>query len=569
MREHRPMTLTLFLLSALLSTLFCAALPAGTDNAVATSAAEDGDGSGDHIAWWRAARFGLFVHWGPVSLKGTEIGWSRHGERRGRSPAKGGIPAAEYDGLYRTFNPKKFDADAWVRIAREAGMKYLVFTTKHHDGFVNFDSKLTDYKITSSESPFGRDIVAELSEACRRGGLRLGFYYSQPDWHHADYRKETHDRYITYLHGQVEELLTGYGKIDIFWFDGLGTKPEYWDAAALLGKMRRLQPHLVINNRCGLPADFDTPEQRIGAFRNDRPWETCMTICRQWAWKPDDIMKPLDECIRTMVRVVGGDGNFLFNVGPMPDGRIEPRQAARLREMGEWLEKYGESIYGTRGGPFTPGSWGVSTHCGEKIYVHVLHWGEEDILLPPIDRKVLAVSLLTGGEAGLTQTEKGIRLTVPAEYRRPIDTIIRLDLDGPAAGIPPVSMERLSLAFKGKGRASNVFKGKKEYGPDKAFDGDGNSRWATDFNTSAAWLEVDLGTPRRFSHAVILEAYGGRVKGYQLQRFSEGEWKTFFRGEGIGDRADLRFAPVTARRVRLDILEATEGPTIREFLLFE
>ena len=209
-------------------------------------------------------------------------------------------------------------------------------------------------------------------DACHRGGIEWGVYYSQPDWYHPDYRAENHDRYIEFLHGQMRELLTDYGKVSMIFFDGLGGKAVDWDAPRLIRMCRRLQPHVVINNRAGLPADYDTPEQRIGKMQTDRPWETCMTICRQWAWKPNDRMKSRKECLQTLIRVVGGDGNLLFNVGPMPDGRIEPRQVERLKEMGQWLKRYGLTIFDTRGGPFVPGPWGASTYRGRTVFVHLL-----------------------------------------------------------------------------------------------------------------------------------------------------------------------------------------------------
>lgn len=390
--------------------------------------------SEEDMQWWREARFGLFIHWGPVSLKGTEIGWSRGGERRGwRSGGKGAIPAEVYDNLYRQFNPVKFNADEWVQTAKDAGMKYLVFTTKHHDGFVNFDSKLTDYKVTSPQSPFRRDIVAELANACHNSGLRLGFYYSQPDWHHPDYHTENHARYIKYLHGQLDELCSNYGRVDIIWFDGLGGRAKDWDAENLFKLVRRRQPNVIINNRCGLRGDFGTPEQKVGAFQPHWPWETCMTLGTQWAWKPNDNIKSLQQCIQTLVRVAGGDGNFLFNVGPMPDGRIEPRQVRRLRQMGRWLKKYGESIYATRGGPFKPGDWGASTHKGNRIYVHIMKWDGDSIKLPAISKSIVKNSVLTGGKARVKQTEWGIEISVPADYRKNIDTIVVLELDGPAS----------------------------------------------------------------------------------------------------------------------------------------
>jgi alpha-L-fucosidase len=388
------------------------------------------------IQQWREMKFGLFIHWGPVSLKGTEIGWSRGGERRGRKDkSTGSIPVEIYDNLYKQFNPVKFDADEWIQTAKDAGMKYLVFTSKHHDGFSMFDSQLTDYKITNS--PFKRDVVKELADACHKAGLKLGYYYSPPDWYHPDYRTENHPRYIKFLHGQLKEICSNYGKIDIIWFDGLGGKAEDWDSESLFRKIRRLQPHVIINNRAGLPADHDTPEQRIGRFQNDRPWETCMTICRQWAWKPNDQMKSLKQCIDTLVRVVGGDGNLLFNVGPMPDGLIEPRQVTRLKEMGNWLRQYGRSIYATRGGPFKPGDWGASTYKGNTIYIHVLNWDGDTLTLPPIPKKIITSSVMTGGSAIVRQTALAVEISVPEAYRKELDTIIVLQLDGPASDITP------------------------------------------------------------------------------------------------------------------------------------
>ncbi|KPL05700.1 hypothetical protein AMJ85_11135 [candidate division BRC1 bacterium SM23_51] len=407
----------------------------------AEAPAADAQATAERMAWWREAKFGLFVHWGPVSLTGGEIGWSRGGERRGRKDKHTGqTPVEIYDNLYKKFNPTEFDAKEWIAIAKAAGMKYLVFTSKHHDGFSMFDSKLTDYKITNS--PFKRDVVAELADACHEAGIRLGFYYSPPDWYHRDYRTENHDRYIKFLHGQIRELMTNYGRVDIMWFDGLGGSAKDWDSENLFKIIRRLQPHIIINNRAGLPGDHDTPEQRIGRFQTDRAWESCITICRQWAWKPDDQMKSFKECIHTLVRVVGGDGNLLFNVGPMPTGEIEPRQVARLKEMGAWLKKYGESIYGTRGGPFRTGPWGASTYRGNTIYVHILNWDEETIMLPPIEKKIVSSSVLTGGTADVKQSDQAIEISVAAADRDPVDTIVVLQLDGSVAEANPENRRR-------------------------------------------------------------------------------------------------------------------------------
>ena len=522
----------------------------------------------DDLAWWREARFGLFIHWGPVSLKGTEIGWSRGGERRGRS-GRGPIPAEEYDTLYKAFNPTKFNAEEWVAIAKAAGMKYLVFTTKHHDGFSMFDSRLTDYTI--AHSPFKRDVVAELAKACHEGGLRLGFYYSPPDWHHPDYRTANHARYIEFLHGQLRELCTNYGKVDIIWFDGLGGKAADWDSPNLVKMIRGLQPRVLINNRAGLPGDFDTPEQRVGTFQIDRPWETCMTICRQWAWKPDDAMKSLKQCLDTLIRCAGGDGNLLFNVGPMPTGEIEPRQVARLKEMGAWLHEYGESIYATRGGPFRPGPWGASTHRGDTIYLHILQWTGDSVRLPPIEKKIVGHRVLTGGTAEVRQTAEAVEVSVPQLRRQELDTLVALRLDGPAADIQVGALRSGSVATGKKAAASNVYRNMKQHGPEKALDDDPGTRWATDAGTREAWIEVDLSDTVTIGRTMIDECveWGQRVRRFELQYKDGDAWKTLLEGPRIGRHYTKQFPPVRARYVRLNILEATDGPTLWEFQLFE
>jgi alpha-L-fucosidase len=438
---------------------FCSLpIAAGLPLRAQSTTADDPGAPRAAIERWKDLRFGMFIHWGPVSLVGTEIGWSRGGERRGRKETKTGeIPVEVYDNLYKKFNPVKFDPDQWVQLAKDSGMKYMVFTSRHHDGFSNFDSKFTDYKITSPESPYRKDIVKQLADACHRGGLLWGTYYSQPDWHHPDYRNgEAHARFIEYVHAQVRELLTNYGKVSMWFFDGLGGKAEDWDAVRLIRMMRQLQPDLVINNRAGIPADYDTPEQRIGTFQNTRPWETCATVGRQWAYKPDDTLRPIEECLGGLVSCAIGDGNLLFNVGPRPDGLIEESHAARLREMGGFMRKYGETIYATRGGPFIAPDekmrpakgrgfalpqgnwWGGSTHKGNAIYLHVLRWPSDTIALPAIPRRIIRHSLLTGGKAVLKQKESGIEMSVPPAQRDPVDTIVKLELDGPSSSIPAI-----------------------------------------------------------------------------------------------------------------------------------
>ena len=530
---------------------------------------------------WRQMKFGLFIHWGPVSLKGTEIGWSRGDQ----------VPVEQYDQLYKQFNPTLFDADTWVNVAKDAGMKYLVITSKHHDGFCIWPSKFTDYHI--GNTPFGRDVLKELSDACRRHGLWFCTYHSICDWYHPDYplgspggqskkANPNMPRYYEYLKNQTREIIENYGPLGIMWFDGEWEEPwtlEYGNE--LYAYLKGIQPNLIINNRVSKgrqgmegttqqvhqnAGDYDTPEQRIGTFQTGRPWETCMTICQQWAWKPNDELKSLKQCIDTLVMVVGGDGNLLFNVGPMPDGLIEPRQVERLKEMGDWLKEYGQGIYATRGGPFRTGPWGASTHKDNTIYVHILSWPGEKLSLPPIPKKIIASSVLTGGTATVMQTEESIEISVPKAYRRELDTIIKLELDGPAGEITPLSLPSASLAYRKKVRASNVYQNNSQHGPDKSVDDDPATRWATDFGVKQAWLEVDMGKPMTFNRVKISEEYE-RVREFELQYKDDGQWKTFAHGTKIGPDYVKDFEPVTAGQVRLNILDATDGPTIWEFQL--
>jgi alpha-L-fucosidase len=400
------------------------------------------------LDWWQEARFGMFIHWGPVSLKGTEIGWSRGRE----------VPAEEYDRLYNSFNPKKFSAVEWVQIAKDAGMKYIVLTSKHHDGFCLWDTKTTDYNIMNT--PFGRDVVKELADECKKQGIIFCTYYSILDWYQPDYNDfgaqggpgyklpegETPgmDRYNDYLKTHMQELIQNYGPLGIMWYDGEWEAPWTHEMGLeLYDYVRRLQDDIIINNRVDkgrkgmegitltdkdYAGDYDTPEQEVGKYQTDRPWETCMTIAQQWAWKPDDKLKSFEECIRILVETVGGDGNLLLNVGPMPNGQIEARQAERLKEIGDWLDKNGESIYGTRGGPYKPGTWGVSTSKGNKIYLHVLDAKKKKLKLDVLDEKVIKCRVLDGGEVAFKQNKKLIKIDLSSLDKSKVDNIIVMEI---------------------------------------------------------------------------------------------------------------------------------------------
>jgi alpha-L-fucosidase len=443
----------------------------------------------ERLEWWKDARFGMFIHWGPVSLKGTEISWSRGGT---------GIPVDEYDALYKQFNPVKFNALEWVKIARAAGMKYIVFTSKHHDGFCMWDTKYTDFNIMNS--PFHRDVMKELSEACKKEGMALGFYHSTCDWHNPDFpltspggsvKRETSnlDRYTEYLKNQSVEIIKNYGPLLVMWYD----VPQQFDSVrgqGVIDYIRRVQPDILVNNRTGAKGDFDTPEQRVGNFQNTRAWETCMTIGRQWAWKPDDEVKSLEQCLHNLIRSAGGDGNLLFNVGPRPDGTIEPLQIERLKEMGQWLDKYGYTIYGTRGGPFKPTDWGVSTRKGNKVFLHVLKWSGNSpkIVIPDIGIEIMKVTLAGGGKAKYSKTDGSFVIEFDGKLLQPINTIVEIEYNGNIMDAKPVDVISQSISYMKKVTASSNQKAQwidHQWVDTKAVN---NGDWSGSFSQAAGYF---------------------------------------------------------------------------------
>lgn len=516
---------------------------------------------------WQDMRFGMFIHWGPVSLTAHEIGWSRGAQ----------TPIEEYDNLYKKFNPVKFNADEWVGIAKSAGMKYIVLTTKHHDGFCLWDTKQTDHNIM--KSPFARDVVKELSEACKKQGIKFGTYYSTTDWYHPDHPNGSPggrvkkpnpniDRYTDYLKAQVKELITGYGPLVTLWFD----VPQGFDkerGQGVVDFVRGLQPDIVINNRTGAPGDYSTPEQKIGGFDVTRPWESCMTISKHnaWAWGGDkDGVKPVSVCVQMLANCAGGNGNMLLNVGPRPDGLIAPEQAGALKEMGEWVAKNGESIFETRGGPFKPTKDFVSTHKGDKIYLHFLN-ERRDVKLPKLPLKIESVSMLDCGHAEMKAEEDGgTTIEAKGDCLQDVDTVIVLKMSGDTSSLVPVKLAGGEVV-SGKARASAVFGS--EYDAEKAVDGDADTRWATPAGTHAAWIEIELPAAKKVSSATVEQEahYADRIEAYEFQYEENGAWKTLCAGDKIGAKGQLKFEPVTAQKFRLNITKANEGPTINEIVL--
>lgn len=536
----------------------------------------------ERLQWWAEARFGIFVHWGPVSLKETEISWSR-ANTNPKCPNQGDIPAHVYDNLYKDFNPTRFDAAQWVSTAKAAGAKYIVLTAKHCDGFLLWHSKTSDYNIAAT--PFKRDVCAELAQAARENGIRIGWYFSPMDWRDPDFRTERNPAFLARMQTQLRELLTAYGPIDVLWFDWDSREPIY-DQESTYKLVKSLQPKMIINNRLDLGphnndrqilsanAEYYTPEQSVGAYDDQRPWESCMTTSRrgQWAWGgTNDGAKSLETCLAMLIRCAGGDGNMLLNVGPMPTGEIPPEQADLLKKMGQWLSRYGQTIYGTRGGPFKPGDYGVSTRKHNTIYLHILEWQDDVLQLPAISGKVVKASVLTGGKVNVRQTDSALEISLPQQDRHPIDTIVAIELDRSAIDLPGITVpDPVSLAAGAKATASNVFQNQPQYGPDKAVDGDSETRWATDSGTKAAWLELDLRAPITLSRALIKQAYPElkRIRKFTIEYRQGDQWLVAYRGEDLPATLVARFPLITTQHIRLNISESTDGPTISEFRLF-
>jgi alpha-L-fucosidase len=408
-------------------------------------------------AWLTHARLGMFVHWGLYSLA------ARHEWVMSREFT----PLAEYERYATHFEADRYDPRAWAKAAKGAGMEYVVLTTKHHEGFCLWDSALTDYKATNT--PFGRDAVAEFVDAVRAEGLRVGFYHSLIDWHHPDFtidglhpRREDADvaaqnagrdmaRYREYLHGQVRELLTGYGQVDYLFFDfsypdGLGHHAQLpgkgapdWDADNLLAMVRDLQPGIIVNDRLGIPGDLITPEQ----YQPDGPmerdgvpvvWEACQTLNGSWGYDRDnDDYKSPDLLVRMLIDGVAKDGNLLLNVGPTGRGDLDPRAVESLAGIGAWMDRHARSIRGAGATDFTPPPDARYTRAGNRLYLHLFAWPFGHLQLPGLAGKVtyaqflhdsseVAYSEIDPDQAGWNTTPDGpapgtLTLTLPT--RRP------------------------------------------------------------------------------------------------------------------------------------------------------
>jgi len=399
---------------------------AGMPQSTTTPSSEEADRI-RRMKWWHEARFGMFVHWGLYSVLGRHE-WVMEDE---------GIPVAEYTPLAQRFKPKPNAARDWAKLARAAGQKYMVMTTKHHEGFCMFDTKLTEY-CAPRQGP-GRNLVREYVEAARAEGLRVGFYYSLMDWHHPDGARCANDetarkRFVAYTHGLIRELMTNYGKIDILWYDvAWPLDAAGWESERMNQMVFQLQPDILVNNRNKLPGDFSTPEQHITAEKKGRAWETCMTLNDSWGYqRADDAWKSPKQVVRNLIECVRDGGNYLLNIGPRADGSIPDESVRVLTEVGQWMHRNGESIY--QSDPCQPrhSEYASFTRKGNTLYMHVYFWPGDYVVVAGLKTQVKVVSLLANGQkVDFQQDRFRVRLTgLPATAPDLPVTTIALECEG-------------------------------------------------------------------------------------------------------------------------------------------
>ncbi len=530
----------------------------------------------DRLEWWNDAKFGLFIHWGVYSVPaGT------HNDKKIDGIGEwilynGEIPIATYKEYAKDFNPVKYDPEAWVKMAKDAGMKYIVITSKHHDGFGLFDSKVTDWDVVDA-TPFGKDLLKPLVEAAKKEGIKIGFYYSQAqDWTHPGggaYKPKwdsaqngSMDDYIDNIAvPQVKEILSNYGELDILW----------WDTPAGMTKERAEKflpviaehPRLITNNRLGggYSGDSETPEQFIPATGfPGRNWEVCMTMNDTWGYKSyDENWKSGKDLILKLSEIVSKGGNFLLNVGPTSLGEIPQPSIDRLKQVGEWMKINSEAIYETMASPFPYLPWGRASLKDQKLYLHVIEWPADGALKLPLTNKAVAAYLLANKETSLEilQADQHVEIKLPALAPDSILSIVVLEFEG--------SPEVLSAPTLGKqGTASSV---DTSASIANLFDGDPLKGWKAAPGENKSWVEVDLGEEVKVGNISLSEPWhpwDNHGQEFQLQVKDGENWITVIEGKTSGSGHVQDHKPVKGRFFRLNITGAKgEVPVINEWIL--
>ena len=529
----------------------------------------------DKMDWWKEAKFGMFIHWGVYSVpagiyNGKEVNgigeWIMN---------RGKIPVIEYKAYAKEFNPVKYDPEAWVQLAKEAGMKYLVITSKHHDGFALFDSKVTGWGVVDA-TPYGKDLLKPLAEACHKQGIRLGFYYSQAqDWNHPGgaasgghwdvAQNGSMDEYLDKIAvPQVEEILSDYGGLDILWWD-TPTDMTSERAEKFLPIISKY-PNLITNNRLGggFQGDTETPEQFVPATGfPGRNWEVCMTMNDTWGYKSNDSnWKSTKTIIHTLIDIVSKGGNYLLNVGPTAEGLIPKPSIDRLKEVGQWMKTNGESVYGSTASPFHYLSWGRCTRIGNKLYLHVFDWPQDGQLSIPMLNNIKKAYLLSAPKATLKVQKSELKNIVKLPFVAPDQyvSVVVLEVEGEPNVLPIPSAGK-------KVKASSA---KISCDADNLTDGDPKNKWQPVEDDQQRWVEIDLGKETSIRAVSVVEPWhpwDNKGQKLELQYLKNDIWQTAteFTTNGTGHLTTIN--PVSASRFRLKMLDSKE-PTLNEWILY-
>ena len=526
------------------------------------------------MAWWREAKFGLFLHWGIYSVPAGKYGNNTGYGEWIMNSAK--IPVAEYQAYATQFNPVKYDPELWVKTAKDAGMKYIVIMAKHHEGFAMYPSAASKWNIADA-TPYKKDLLGPLVNAAHSEGLKIGFYYSQSqDWNNpggaaSGYKegegwdvaqKGSYDSYLTNVAvPQVRELLTRY-PIDILWWD----TPMFMTPkrVAPLAALTQLRPGLITNNRLGGGlGDTATPEQFVPVTGYPGDWETCMTMNDHWGYNAwDQNWKSSADLIRKLAEICSKGGNFLLNIGPTAEGEFPPTSIQRLHDLGQWLHVNGDAIYGTSAGPFAYLPWGVATRKGDKLYLHVFDWPKNGELIVPLKNEASSATLLVTPDEKLLVKRESERLVikVPATAPDAVDSVVVLEIKGEpwAQPLPTVGAKVTASTSKSGDEPTNVL------------DGTAQKVWRAPADIKSAWLELELVKPVAIAGFGLDEpdVWPRMNQQFTLEAWVDNHWQKLAEGKTQGHGVKRGIQSVNAQKFRLTIDCAKGSPGVAELQLY-
>lgn len=543
------------------------------------------------MKWFKDAKLGIFVHWGPALFETTSLSWGRLGERSGAGkPATNGVPPEVYDNLYKKFNPVNFDADKWMRQVKDWGAEYIVFTAKHHDGFAFFDANNTDYKITNT--PYGKDICKQLSDAAQKAQVKLFWYYSQPDWKHPDNLREKHyENYLPYMKEHVKQLFTAYGKIDGVFWDHLASKYWQWDSYHLYKDMKQWQPGILSNARMGSAwplrdkGDYDTPEQSLGPVNHHRYWEACLTMTDKWLYSPKGPIKPYETVLSMLIQVAGNGGNLLLNLGPNGQGEFVKKEAEQAYQVGEWMTQYGHTIKNTRRGIYIGGDYGSSTQVGNKLYIHVLEQlasnAEAEITLPKLPMKIKSAKGITKGFKDYSIIDDKLVLHFDkSEFNKNIDNIVELMLSEDPSGFDRIETWKAQTVSKSDFKVSSSSFAKANRKGDVIYNTKGNvfsegihlkQWWEPKREDKTPKLTLNFNSAKKIKTVLLSE----NMRSHCIREFIieskdiNGNWKTIYNGKTIGEGLRVKLNGDAIYGIRIKPIKYNKFVQLTAFNVYE